>query len=64
MALRRMPFGPHSTARLRVIATMPALAAAEGAVNAEPVKEGVVATLSTVPLRPASIQRRPTLVVQ
>ena len=59
-----MPFGPHSTARLRVIATMPAFAAADGAVKAEPVKEGVVATLSTVPPRPASIQRRPRATVQ
>ena len=35
------------------MATMPALAAAEGAVNADPVKDGVVATLSTRPLRRA-----------
>jgi hypothetical protein len=46
------------------MATMPALAAADGAVNAEPVNDGVVATLNTVPGRPASIQRLPTLTVQ
>ncbi len=30
MAFRRMPLGPHSTARLRVMASTPALAMAEG----------------------------------
>src|SRR3954447_20121030 len=63
-AFRRMPFGPHSTARLRVIATIPALAAAEGAVKADPVNEGVVATLRTVPGRPAWIHRFPHATVQ
>jgi len=46
------------------MATMPALAAADGAVNALPVNEGVDATLRTVPPRFASIQRRPQATVQ
>jgi hypothetical protein len=46
---RRMFFGPHSTARLRVMASTPALAAAEAAVKAWPVITGRDTVLMTLP---------------
>ena len=59
-----MRCGPHSTARLRVIASTPAFAMADGTVNAAPVSADSVRTDSTEPARPSAIQRRPAPSVQ
>src|ERR1700709_2638466 len=59
-----MPRGPHSTARLLVIARMADFAIAEGTVKARPVMVDVDRILSTTPLWPPSIQRLPHASVQ
>ena len=48
-AFSRIPYAAHSTASERVMATTPALAAADGSTNAEPVSAYVVATERTSP---------------
>src|SRR5471032_2353024 len=61
----RMPLGPHSTARLLVIARTPALAIADGTVKAAPVSDDTVRIdIITLLRSPASIQRRPAATVQ
>src|SRR6201996_8155923 len=64
IATRRTPLGPHSTARLLVIANTADLAIADGTVKARPVMVEVERMLSTTPLWPASIQRLPAPSVQ
>ena len=64
IATVRMPFGPHSTARLLVIASMADFAIAEGTVKARPVMVEVERMLSTTPLCVPSIQRLPAPSVQ
>src|ERR1700737_5068793 len=64
MATVRTPFGPHSTARLLVIARMADLAIADGTVKARPVMVEVDRIESTTPLCLASIQRLPAASVQ
>src|SRR5450432_4821743 len=64
IATVRMPFGPHSTARLLVIARTADFAIAEGTVKGRPVMVEVERMLSTTPLWPPSIQRLPALSVQ
>src|SRR4029078_10465424 len=64
MATVRTPFGPHSTARLFVIASTADFAIAEGRVKARPVMVEVERMLSTTPLRWFSIQRLPAASVQ
>src|SRR3712207_7478796 len=59
IALARMPLGPHSTARLCVIAAIPAFDIADGTVNGPPVHTQVVTIDRIDPLCPPSIQRRP-----
>src|SRR6202790_5872631 len=59
-----MPLGPHSTARLLVIASTADLAMADGTVKARPVMVEVERILRTTPLCPASIQRLPAASVQ
>jgi hypothetical protein len=59
MAYRRMPCRPHSTAGDLATASTPALDIAEGTTEGEPVQTQVTMIESTVPLRPAAIQRRP-----
>src|SRR5690606_19997970 len=48
MALKRMPYFAHSTAKERVIANTPAFAVALGTTYAEPVKAYVVTIFKTV----------------
>src|SRR6185437_16088221 len=64
IATRRTPLGPHSTARLLVIARIADFAIAEGTVKARPVMVEVERMLSTTPLCPPSIQRLPAASVQ
>ena len=65
MAQVRIPLGPHSTARLLVMASTPALAIADGTVKAAPISADTVRIDITTLLRsPASIQRRPAATVQ
>src|ERR1700716_4713919 len=59
-----MPFGPHSTAKLLVIARTADFAIADGTVKARPVMFEVERMLSTTPLCFASIQRLPAPNVQ
>ena len=59
-----MPLGPHSTARLLVIARIADFAIAEGTVKARPVMVEVERMLSTTPLCAPSIQRLPAPSVQ
>src|ERR1700688_3824760 len=59
-----MPFGPHSTARLLVIASTADFAIADGTVKARPVMVEVDNMLSTTPLCLPSIQRLPAASVQ
>src|SRR4051794_18865371 len=59
-----MPFGPHSTARLLVIASTADFAIADGTVKARPVMVEVERIESTTPPCLASIQRLPTASVQ
>ena len=59
-----MPFGPHSTARLFVIASTADFAIADGTVKARPVMVEVERMLSTTPLCLRSIQRLPAASVQ
>src|SRR6516164_10122662 len=59
-----MPFGPHSTARLLVIANSADFAIAEGTVKARPVMVEVERMLNTTPPCAASIQRLPAASVQ
>src|ERR1700727_3446780 len=59
-----MPLGPHSTARLLVIARIAYFVIAEGTVKARPVMVEVDRMLSTTPLCPPSIQRLPAPSVQ
>ncbi len=59
-----MPFGPHSTARLLVIARIADFAIADGTVKARPVMVEVERMLSTTPLCRPSIQRLPAPSVQ
>ena len=49
IATVRMPFGPHSTARLLVIASTADFAMADGTVKARPVMVEVDKMLSTTP---------------
>jgi hypothetical protein len=46
------------------MASTPALAAALGAVKADPVMVGVDTVLITLPLRPSAIQRLPAAIAQ
>ena len=64
IATVRMPFGPHSTARLYIIASTADFAIADGTVKARPVMVEVERMLSTTPLCAASIQRLPAASVQ
>src|SRR5260370_11965033 len=59
-----MPLGPHSTARLLVIARTADFAIADGTVKARPVMVEVERMLSTTPLCFPSIQRLPAAIVQ
>ena len=59
-----MPFGPHSTARLLVIASTADFAIADGTVKARPVMVEVERMLRTTPLCLRSIQRLPAPSVQ
>src|SRR3984957_11761256 len=59
-----MPFGPHSTARLLVMARTADFAIADGTVKARPVMVEVERILSTTPWCPPSIQRLPAASVQ
>src|ERR1700694_3204693 len=59
-----MPLGPHSTARLLVIARTADFAIADGTVKARPVMVEVERIESTTPLCFASIQRLPAASVQ
>ena len=59
IATVRTPLGPHSTARLRVIASTADFAIADGTVKARPVIVEVERMLSTTPLCLPSIQRLP-----
>src|SRR6185369_17333593 len=61
----RMPLGPHSTARLLVMARTPALAMADGTVKGAPVSDDTVRIdITTRSRSPWSIQRRPAATVQ
>src|SRR6202040_1173385 len=64
IATVRMPLGPHSTARLLVIARTADFAIADGTVKARPVMVEVERMESTTPLCLAPIQRFPTASVQ
>jgi hypothetical protein len=64
IATVRTPLGPHSTARLRVIASTADFAIADGTVKARPVIVEVERMLSTTPLCLPSIQRLPAASVQ
>src|SRR2546422_8210556 len=65
MAQVRIPLGPHSTARLLVMASTPALAIADGTVKGAPISADTVRIDITTLLRsPASIQRRPAATVR
>jgi hypothetical protein len=59
-----MPLGPHSTPRLRVIASRPDFEIDDGTVNARPVRVDVDRMLRITPRCPLSIQRRPAASVQ
>src|SRR3984893_1668694 len=59
-----MPLGPHSTARLLVIARTADFAIAEGTVKARPVMVEVDRMLSTTPLCRPSVQHLPAASVQ
>jgi hypothetical protein len=63
MALRRMPWRAHSTARLWVITATPALDIADGTTKGLPVHTQVVRMLSTLALRFSAIQRLPQALV-
>ncbi len=63
MALMRMPWGPHSTARLLVIAAIPAFDIADGMTNGDPVHTHVATILITLPGSPPVIQRLPHALV-
>ena len=60
----RMPLGPHSVAKLRIIESTPALAAADGTMNALPCQALLVSIERIVPLRLPSIHRLPAARVQ
>src|SRR5215213_1721621 len=60
IALRRMPYLPHSAASDIVIAWTAVLAIADGTTNAEPLQTQVVSVDTTDPGMPSAIQRRPT----
>src|ERR1700737_3216615 len=62
-AFTLMPYFPHSTASDIVIACTAALAMADGTTKADPLHTHVVRFDSTVPGRPAAIQRLPTATV-
>jgi hypothetical protein len=64
IATARIPFGPHSTARLLVIASTADFAIADGTVKARPVMVDVERIDSSTPLCWPSIQRRPAASVQ
>src|SRR5438034_1099 len=63
IALRRIPYLPHSEASDIVIACTAAFAIADGTTNAEPVQTHVVSVEMTEPGRPLAIQRRPAACV-
>jgi len=56
----RIPLGPHSTARLLVMASTPALAIADGTVKGAPISADTVRIITTLLGSPASIQRLAT----
>ncbi|MNV70549.1 hypothetical protein D3C71_1635210 [compost metagenome] len=60
MALKRMPWRPHSIARDLVMASMPALDIADGTTKGVPVQIQVTTMDTTAPGRPEAIQRLPT----
>ena len=60
MALRRMPWRPHSCASDMVIAWIAALLIAEGTTNGPPLRTHVTAIETTLPFCLAAIQRFPT----
>src|SRR5215211_4094604 len=60
IALRRMPYLPHSAASDIVIAWTAVLAIAEGTTKGEPDHTQVVSVDTTEPGTPAAIQRLPT----
>src|SRR5215469_6357063 len=59
IALRRMPFGPHSVASDLVMMLRPAFDIALGTVKGPPFQIQVVRIEITLPLSPPSIQRLP-----
>src|ERR1700722_8932163 len=59
VALRRMPYGPQSTASDIVIACNAVFAIAERTTNAEPDQTQVTRFLTTAPFRPPAIQGLP-----
>ena len=63
MALRRMPWRAHSTARLCVMTATPAFDMAEGTMNGPPFHTQVVRMLTTQALRFSAIQRLPQALV-
>src|SRR3984885_3633202 len=63
MALRRMPWRPHSCASDMVIAWIAALLIAEGTTNGPPLRTQVTAIETTLPFCLAEIQRLPTACV-
>src|SRR3569832_1602342 len=64
IATVRMPLGPHSTARLLVLASTADFAIADGTVKARPVMVDVERMESTTPLCLSPIQRLPAASVQ
>src|SRR6476661_9761777 len=63
IAFKRIPYLPHSTARLRVIFSTPAFATDEGTTYGEPHCAYVVVMLRTLALRFSLIQRLPQAMV-
>src|SRR5215212_2027022 len=63
IALRRMPYLPHSAASDIVIAWTADLAIADGTTKAEPVHTQVVSVETTDPGNSSAIHRRPTACV-